>query len=130
MALPQPLAAGVAMLPAGTFDGAVVMVTGGGTGIGKAIAVEFARLEAAVAVVSRNPHHGVAGVKAVEEAGGKGFATGADVREPDAVRDAFDAVEEALGPVSILINNAAVWLETENAAQRLPNQTSALSLDL
>jgi NAD(P)-dependent dehydrogenase (short-subunit alcohol dehydrogenase family) len=45
------------MLPAGTFAGEVVLITGGGTGLGKAMAVEFARLGAAVAIASRDEGH-------------------------------------------------------------------------
>jgi NAD(P)-dependent dehydrogenase (short-subunit alcohol dehydrogenase family) len=95
------------MLPAGTYDGDVVVVTGGGTGLGRAMAVEFARLGAGVAIVSRDPEHQAAGVAAVEEAGGTGFGVGADVRDPASVAAAFDATEMALGPVSVLVNNAA-----------------------
>ena len=95
------------MLPPGTYDGEVVLVTGGGTGLGRAMAVEFARLGAGVAIVSRNADHQAAGVAAVEEAGGTGFAVGADVRDPAGVAAAFDATEAALGPVSVLVNNAA-----------------------
>jgi NAD(P)-dependent dehydrogenase (short-subunit alcohol dehydrogenase family) len=84
-----------------------VIVTGGGTGLGKAIAVEFARLGAAVAVLSRGAEHRAAGVAAVEAAGGRGFETACDVRQPEAVAAAFDAVEAALGLPSVLINNAA-----------------------
>jgi NAD(P)-dependent dehydrogenase (short-subunit alcohol dehydrogenase family) len=95
------------MLPPGTYDGDVVLITGGGTGLGRAMAIEFARLGAGVAIVSRYPEHRAAGVAAVEEAGGKGFGVGADVRDPGSVAAAFDAVEAALGPVSVLVNNAA-----------------------
>jgi NAD(P)-dependent dehydrogenase (short-subunit alcohol dehydrogenase family) len=107
MPLPEPPPAGTAMLPPGTFAGEVVLVTGGGTGLGRAMAIEFARLGARVAVVSRDPEHRAAGVAAVEEAGGTGFGVGADVRDPASVVAAFDAVEVALGPVSVLVNNAA-----------------------
>ena len=107
MPLPEPPPAGTAMLPAGTYDGEVVLVTGGGTGLGRAMAVEFARLGAAVAVVSRDPEHRAAGVAVIEKAGGKGLGVAADVRDAGAVAAAFDAVESALGPVTVLVNNAA-----------------------
>jgi NAD(P)-dependent dehydrogenase (short-subunit alcohol dehydrogenase family) len=107
MGVPEPPPLGASALPAGTFAGEAVIVTGGGTGLGKAIAVEFARLGAAVAVLSRGAEHRAAGVAAVEAAGGRGFETACDVRQPEAVAAAFDAVEAALGLPSVLINNAA-----------------------
>ena len=55
--LPTPPPLGAAALPAGTYDGSVVLVTGGGTGLGAAIATEFARLGADLVVASRNPDH-------------------------------------------------------------------------
>jgi len=94
--------------PAGrTYDGVVVLVTGGGTGLGKSIATEFGRLGASVAVVSRDEGHRTAGVAAVEEAGGRAVGVACDIRDADAVSAAFDAVEEAFGPVDHLVNNAA-----------------------
>lgn len=107
MGLPEPPERGNAMLPEGTYDGKVVLVTGGGTGLGRAIAVEFARLGASVAILSRGEAHRAAGVDAVEQAGGRGMGVSADVREPDQVAAAFDAVGETFGPVDVLINNAA-----------------------
>jgi NAD(P)-dependent dehydrogenase (short-subunit alcohol dehydrogenase family) len=96
------------MLPTGTYDGIGVLVTGGGTGLGKAIAVEFGRLGASVAVASRSEEHRVNGVAAVEAAGGQGCAVEVDVREPEAVTAAFDAAEAALRrPIAVLVNNAA-----------------------
>jgi len=105
--LPEPPPAGQAMLPPRTFDGTAVVVTGGGTGLGRAIAVEFARLGASVGIVSRSEDHRRAGVAAVELAGGAAVHAGADVRRPEEVADAFDTVEKALGPVRVLVNNAA-----------------------
>ncbi|MDQ1696457.1 MAG: hypothetical protein QOJ03_1810 [Frankiaceae bacterium] len=95
------------MLPEGTYAGSVVLVTGGGTGLGKAIAVEFARLGAAVAVASRSAEHRDAGIAAVEAAGGRAAGVEVDVREPESIGAAFDQAEAELGPVDVLVNNAA-----------------------
>jgi NAD(P)-dependent dehydrogenase (short-subunit alcohol dehydrogenase family) len=95
------------MLPAGTFAGTTVIVTGGGTGLGKALAVEFARLGAAVGILSRREEHRLAGVAAVEAVGGRAAHAGADIRQPEQIAAAFDVLEQALGPARVLINNAA-----------------------
>jgi NAD(P)-dependent dehydrogenase (short-subunit alcohol dehydrogenase family) len=105
--LPEPPPLGASALPPGTFAGQVVLVTGGGTGLGKAIACEFARLGAAVAIASRDPAHLEAGRAAIEEAGGRALAVVCDVRDPEAVARAFDATQEALGLPGVLVNNAA-----------------------
>ena len=98
---------GASALPAGTFDGQVVAVTGGGTGLGKAIAIEFARLGADVAILSRSPEHLEAGKRAIEEIGTRVFVSACDVRDPEQVSAAFDAVADTLGLPDVLINNAA-----------------------
>jgi NAD(P)-dependent dehydrogenase (short-subunit alcohol dehydrogenase family) len=111
MGLPEPPPLGETALPPGTFDGDVVVVTGGGTGLGKAIATEFARLGASVAIASRKAEHldaGVAALQAVaDDAGGRTFATTCDIRDPESVAAAFDAIESGLGLPDVLINNAA-----------------------
>jgi NAD(P)-dependent dehydrogenase (short-subunit alcohol dehydrogenase family) len=94
------------MLPADTFAGMTVLVTGGGTGLGKAIAVEFGRAGAAVAIASRKEEHRVAGVAAVEAVGASAVGVELDVRQPESITAAFDQAE-TLGPVTALINNAA-----------------------
>jgi NAD(P)-dependent dehydrogenase (short-subunit alcohol dehydrogenase family) len=92
------------VLPEGALRDRVALVTGGGSGLGRAIALELGRLGAKVAVVGRRrePLDGTVGNLL-----GEGFAAQADVRDPDAVAAAFDATEETLGPVTTLVNNAA-----------------------
>jgi len=65
MGLPEPPPAGSTFLPPGTFDGTVAVVTGGGTGLGRTIAVELARAGAAIGIISRSEEHRLAGVAAV-----------------------------------------------------------------
>ena len=107
MALPDPPPLGASALPAGTYEGQVVAVTGGGTGLGKGMALEFARLGAKIAVLSRKPEHLEAGIAAIEAIGGKAAGIACDVRDPEAIARAFDEIEQRLGPVDVLVNNAA-----------------------
>jgi NAD(P)-dependent dehydrogenase (short-subunit alcohol dehydrogenase family) len=100
-------AAGQPMLPSNSFDGQVVLVTGGGTGLGRAMAVEFARLGAGVVIASRKEEHRAAGIRAVEEAGGRAIGVAVDVRDATQVAAAFEAAEQQIGAVSVLVNNAA-----------------------
>jgi NAD(P)-dependent dehydrogenase (short-subunit alcohol dehydrogenase family) len=105
--LPAPPDVGASALPAGTYDGAVVLVTGSGTGLGKAIALEFARLGAAVVVASRKEEHLAAGKEAIEAVGGRALAVSCDIRDADTIAAAFDAAEAELGLPDVLVNNAA-----------------------
>ena len=105
--LPQPPAVGASALPGGTFDGTVVVVTGGGTGLGKAIALEFGRLGARLVIASRKPEHLAAGEEALKAVGAAVLAQRCDIREADDVAALFDAADEAFGPPHVLVNNAA-----------------------
>lgn len=107
MGLREPPAAGTPMLPPGTYAGKVVLVTGGGTGLGRAMGSEFARLGATVAIASRREEHRRAGERAMAEAGGRGYGVELDVRDPELVARAFSLIEAEVGPVDVLVNNAA-----------------------
>jgi NAD(P)-dependent dehydrogenase (short-subunit alcohol dehydrogenase family) len=105
--LPAPPPAGERALPEGTFDGVAVFVTGAGTGLGKAIASEFARLGASIVIASRKPEHLDAGKAAIAAIGAPVEVVTCDIREPDQVAAAFDAAERSVGLPGVLVNNAA-----------------------
>jgi NAD(P)-dependent dehydrogenase (short-subunit alcohol dehydrogenase family) len=91
----------------GLLAGKTTVVTGGGSGLGRAMAERMAGLGAKVAVFGRRPDPLEETVRAIRDAGGTAAAVPCDVRDPEAVRAAFDAAEAALGPVNQLVNNAA-----------------------
>ena len=105
--LPEPAPEGATALVPGTYDGQTVFVTGGGTGLGKAIAAEFARLGANLVIASRKPEHLEAGQAAIEAIGAEVLVVGCDIRQPDQVTEAFDAASERFALPDVLINNAA-----------------------
>jgi NAD(P)-dependent dehydrogenase (short-subunit alcohol dehydrogenase family) len=105
--LPEPPDVGAHALPAGTFEGTSVFITGGGTGMGKAIALEFARLGASIVIASRKDDHLKAGTEAIGAVGAKVHAVTCDIRDPEQIESAFDAAEVAFGLPGVLINNAA-----------------------
>ena len=98
---------GSSALPAGTFGGTCVVVTGGGTGLGKAIAAEFARLGASIVIASRKPEHLEAGRNEIAAIGAEVIAVECDIRDPESIKAMFDAAIDAFGLPSVLINNAA-----------------------
>jgi NAD(P)-dependent dehydrogenase (short-subunit alcohol dehydrogenase family) len=89
------------------LDGRAILVTGGGTGLGRAMAERFASVGARVGVLGRRaePLQEVVGV--IRGAGGVAAAATADVRDPAAVEAAVVALEAELGPLDGLVNNAA-----------------------
>jgi NAD(P)-dependent dehydrogenase (short-subunit alcohol dehydrogenase family) len=105
--IPAPPPVGETALRPGTFEGTCVVVTGGGTGLGKAIATEFARLGADVVVASRKDEHLDAGRQAVETVGARALAVSCDIRDADSVAELFDRATEAFGMPGVLVNNAA-----------------------
>jgi len=89
-------------------DARVAVVTGAGTGIGQAIAAKFGSLGWRVAVGGRRAELLADTVTLVDDAGGTGLAHALDVTDPASVEQFFEATEAELGPVSVVINNAAM----------------------
>lgn len=86
--------------------GETALVTGGGTGIGKAISLAFADHGADVAIASRSMDHLEPVTEELESRGAMACATTVDVREPESVERMVETVLEELGDISILVNNA------------------------
>lgn len=85
----------------------VAVVTGGGKGIGRAIALKLAREGARVAVLCRaDLSHAEAVVAEVERVGGKGLALAADVTDEASIADAMERTASRFGRIDILVNNA------------------------
>jgi NAD(P)-dependent dehydrogenase (short-subunit alcohol dehydrogenase family) len=84
-----------------------IVVTGGGTGLGRAMALRFADLGAAVTINGRRPDPLADTVADIEENGGTAEGISCNVRDPEAVQAFFQEAEERQGPVTRLVNNAA-----------------------
>lgn len=95
------------MLPAGSFQDRVIIVTGGGTGLGKGMAVELARLGGKVVLASRKEDVIGAAVTDIRDQGGDAFGVVTDIRDPAQVDNLVARTLEHYGRVDGLINNAA-----------------------
>ncbi len=89
--------------------GRVVMISGAGQGIGRTYALEFARAGAKVGIAEINAAKAQAVAAEIAAEGGCAFAVTTDVGAPASVQAAVVAIEAALGPVEVLINNAAIF---------------------
>jgi citronellol/citronellal dehydrogenase len=90
----------------GLLEGHVCVVSGAGTGLGKATALELARLGATVIGCGRRPEPLEGTVAEIEALGGVGEARALDIRDDDGVEALFDGVLERHGRLDLLVNNA------------------------
>jgi len=98
------------MLPASTFEGQVAIITGGGTGIGFAIAREIAKLGGRVIIASRSEEHLKPAVETIRSETSRKDAAEfhvVDVRNADSVEEMAARVERDFGRIDLLVNNAA-----------------------
>ncbi|MEZ4863039.1 MAG: SDR family oxidoreductase [Caldilineaceae bacterium] len=93
----------------------VAMITGGGAGMGLAVARAFAQAGAKVVVAEINPTDGAAAVAAIRGAGGEALFVQTDVAKSDDVAAMVATAVEHYGGVDVLYNNAAVQLHGRDA---------------
>lgn len=104
------------------LSGDVALVTGGGSGIGEAIALTLAEAGSAVAVADINADAAARVADAITAKGGRAAPVTMDIADPAAVAAGLEAVHGQLGSVSTLVNCAALWViksfaETTDAEQ-------------
>lgn len=95
------------MFASPVLEGQTAVVTGGGTGIGLAIAQALGRLGATVAIASRSHEHLTAGAETLRAEGSRAVTVPVDVRDPAQVDAMVAAVVRETGRIDILVNNAA-----------------------
>ena len=108
----------------------VALITGASRGIGLETARQLGQLEISVITAARSQTKAKQVADTLRSEGLNATPLKLDVTHEEDWQSAHDYLAEHYGRLDILINNAAVWLESDNAAQHVPNGTSSLSLDL
>src|SRR5215475_3560705 len=108
------------------LEGKVALITGAGSGIGRATAISFAREGARVVVNDVNGDAAKETVEAMGDARGQSYAHPADVSDSGAVRAMFAEVGSRFGMIDVLVNNAGI-AETGNRGESI-NQTGEAQL--
>jgi NAD(P)-dependent dehydrogenase (short-subunit alcohol dehydrogenase family) len=101
----------------------IAIVTGGGAGIGEAIALKYAEEGARVVVVEINPDRGNSTVQAIQKQGGEAIFVPTDVSSEDQVKAMVKAAVERFGRIDVLVNNAAILITPgETRAHEVTNE--------
>lgn len=106
---PRPMYQGAAYRPAGKLEGKVALITGGDSGIGRAVAFFFAREGADVAIVhlAEEQEDADQTIQDIQSVGRRGLSIPGDVSKPDFCREAVKRTLRTLGKLDVLVNNAA-----------------------
>lgn len=94
------------------FSSKIIIVTGGGSGIGRASCIQFAQEGGTVIVADRNPEGGAETVKMIADAGGNAEFFQVDVANGDQIKSCVDHTVSIYGKVDVMVNNAAMMTFT------------------
>jgi NAD(P)-dependent dehydrogenase (short-subunit alcohol dehydrogenase family) len=108
----------------------VAIVTGASKGIGKGIAISYAREGAKVVVASRSPDLLAAVVEEIKASGGEALALSLDVRSPQSVQSVIDNTVKAYGRLDVMVNNAGISMVKPSEDLAPEDWTRALETDL
>ena len=106
------------------FEGRVVVVTGGGSGLGEAMCRGFAAEGGRVAALDI---HEQAARKVAHGCEGEARAYACDVADPNAVGEVFAAIDQELGPIEVLVNNAGIARRNQEAQDRMLAEFEAMT---
>ena len=112
------------------FEGKAALVTGGGGGIGSAIAMRLAEEGAAVGVLDRRGDAAADVAERVEAGGGRALALVAEITDPDSVAAALAQMSDAIGAPDVLVNNAAWALKGDLESTDLADWRAEVEIDL
>jgi 2-deoxy-D-gluconate 3-dehydrogenase len=108
----------------------VALVTGGNRGIGRAIAIALAGAGASVAIMARDEEKNQVVAGELRALGVPALALRSDLSERQSLKPAFDEVERSLGPIDILVNNAAFAILKGVLDQSVEEWDSVLAVNL
>jgi 2-hydroxycyclohexanecarboxyl-CoA dehydrogenase len=113
-----------------SLEGKVAVVTGAARGLGRAIALRLAQDGAAVSVWDLNAEGAEATAQLVRDAGGKALAVGCNSAKADEIAAAVERTHAELGPVGILVNNAALspFVKFENITEQIWDDLMAVNM--
>lgn len=115
----------------GRLKGKTAIVTGGGQGIGAAIATKFAQEGASVMIAELNESRGKEMAQAIsQQTGARVIAHKCDVADPSSVREMVEATKAQLGPANVLVNNAGIAIFRKPLEMTPDDWRRCISVDL
>lgn len=113
-----------------SLAGKTALVTGGGTGIGKSIAIEFARAGADVALCSRKMEHLEPVAQEIRAMGRRALAEVVDVRVEDQVREMIQRTARGFGRLDVVVNNAGASFRSKPEAISVNGWNAVVGINL